>query len=265
MRLRRQRAGGHHTQHIRQLAHRLVVVLILERVIAPLRVGGVCVRSLIEHRCHGGRGKLRTDAGQRGGHGGLGAILEMMLPHRAIARFLLEATLTNEHTQLAVQKGATFAKSTFRRTLPAKIARIHGATVASFGLNSPQLLECFPLGREIFGDCVDGALENHLQQLSACLTPHSAQVGAQHVNDLGGLLSTWIGLFASAASARGVRNNSAEARRAASDALRLELFKNLLTLALSFPDQLDKAALYCPQHLLMDHPAGEELLPAANQ
>ncbi len=135
----------------------------------------------------------------------------------------------------------------------------------SCGVNSVPLLECFPHGREIFGDCVDSALENHLQQLSACLTPRSAQVGVQHVNDLSGLLSTWIGLYASAASARGVRNNSADARRAASDALRLELFKNLLTLALSFPNQLDKAALYCPQHLLMDHPPGEELPPAVNQ
>lgn len=194
-----------------------------------------------------------------------GALLNVRINATSVALTALETTLTNEHTKLALQKGATFAKDIFRKALPANIARIHGATVAAFGVNSPQLLECFPLGREIFGDCVDSALENHLQQLSACLTPRSAQVGVQHINDLSGLLSTWIGLFASAASARGVRNNSAESRRAAMDALRLELFKNLLTLALSFPDELDKAALYCPQHLLMDHPAGEELPPAANQ
>lgn len=165
-----------------------------------------------------------------------------------VALAALDSTLTSEHTKLAIQKGATLAKDTFREALPAKIARIQGAVVAAFGLGSPVFMECFPHGREIFGDCTD-----------------AAQVGQIHIDNVGGLVSTWTGLFAAASSARGVRNSSAAARRAATDGLRNELFLNLLALATAFPNQEEKAALYCPQHLSEDHPQKEDEDEAVNE
>lgn len=194
-----------------------------------------------------------------------GALLNTRINATTVALTALDGTITNEHTKLALQKARTLAKEAFRSALGENIARIHGAVVAAFGLDSPVLMECFPGGRERFGDCADSALENHLQQLIACLTPHAASVGQIHLDNASGLLSTWTALYAAAASARGVRNNSAAARRAASDNLRKELFLNLLALSAAFPNQLDKAALYCPQHLLEDHPAEEEEKPAVNQ
>lgn len=194
-----------------------------------------------------------------------GALLNTRINATTVALQAFDTTLTTEETKLAIQKGATLAKDTFREALPANIARVHAAVVAAFGLNSQILMECFPHGREVFGDCNDSALENHLQQLLACLLPHVAQVGQMHIDNVSGLLSTWTGLFAAASTARSFNQGSAAARRDASAALRLELFKNLLTLALNFPNEEDKAALCCPQHLLEDHPAGEELPPAVNQ
>jgi len=187
-----------------------------------------------------------------------GALLNTRINATTVSLTALDGTLTNEHTKLAIQKGATLAKNAFREVLPANIARIHGAAVAAFGTNSPQLMECFPHGREIFGDCTDGALENHIQQWKNCLTPLAAAVGQAHIDNLGGLLSTWTALYAAASTARGVRNGSAEARRDAGATLRNELFLNLLALAAAFPNQEDKAALYCPQHLLEDHPSEDE-------
>lgn len=194
-----------------------------------------------------------------------GAQFNTRVNQTTVALAALESTVTTEKTKLALQKGKTLAKDSFRRALPGHVARIHGAAVAAFGLHSPPLMECFPLGREVFGDCNDSALENHLQQLITCLTPHAALVGQSQLDNAAGLLSTWTALYANAATARGVTNFSAEARRAASGNLRLELFKNLLALATAFPDQQDKAALYCPQHLLEDHPVVADLPVAVNE
>jgi len=50
-------------------------------------------------------------------------------------------------------------------------------------------------------------------------------------------------------------NRSPAAKNAARAALQLELFKNLLTLALNFPAQPNQLDAYMQQSLLEDHPA----------
>ena len=99
-------------------------------------------------------------------------------------------------------------------------------------------------------------MDDKLQALQTCLTPFAAQVGQPHVDNLGGLISTWITLLAAVEAAASNKNTSEAARRAARGTLQLELFKNVLALAAAFPNDLAKAHLYCPQHLLEDSAAG---------
>ncbi len=167
-----------------------------------------------------------------------------------VALNALESGVTDEMTKLAIQKARTDAKVAFKASLPTVIAKIHGAVVAAFGPNAPQVTECFPQGRSIFSSCREEQLNNHLQQLLNCITPKQAQVGATAVGEAAAALSSWTVLYVAQGEAKAVKLQSDEARDAARGALRLELFKNVLTLALMFPDDTGKCDLYCPQHLL---------------
>ena len=183
-----------------------------------------------------------------------GGVLTTRINATAVALNGLESGVTDDLTKLAIQKAKTDAKVAFRASLPQVMAKIHGAVVGAFGPNAPQVIECFPLGRSIFTSCRDEQLNNHLQQLVNCITPLQAQVGANAVGEAGAALSSWTLLYVAQQQAIGVKSQTAEARDAARATLRLELFKNLLTLALTFPNDSDKCDLYCPQHLLKNAP-----------
>ena len=99
--------------------------------------------------------------------------------------------------------------------------------------------------------CTDDALDDRLQAMISGLLPHAALVGQIHINNSGGLLSTWVTLRAAAGAAATSEDAKAVTRRAGRVTLQVELFKNLLTLALNFPNDLSNWALYCPQPLLM--------------
>lgn len=179
-----------------------------------------------------------------------GAALAARITATTAALTGLEGGVSDDLTKAALQKAKTDAKDTFREVLPANIAKIHGAVVAAFGVDSSPLIECFPQGRTIFSSCRDEQLNNHLQQLVNCITPMQAQVGLPAIAAAGALVTNWTTLYAAQGTAKGAKSQSAEMRDQARATLRLELFTNLLTLALMFPGDTDKCDLYCPQHLL---------------
>ena len=179
-----------------------------------------------------------------------GALLNARITATSNALAGLDNTMADNDIKLALRMARVHAKEAFRTALPGNLERIHGAVVAAFGSNGTETIECFPQGRKPFLTCPDDQLDDKLQALQTCLTPLSAPVGVAHVNNLGGLISTWIALLAAVDSASANKNSSESARRAARAALQLELFKNVLALATAFPNDVAKATLYCPQHLL---------------
>ena len=179
-----------------------------------------------------------------------GALLNARITGTSTALSGLDNTMADNDTKLALRMARVHAKEAFRDALPGNIERIYGAVIAAFGSNATETIECFPQGRKPFLTSPDDQLDDKLQALQNCLTPFSAQVGVAHVNNLGGLISTWIALLAAVESASANKNSSESVRRAARVALQLELFKNVLALATAFPNDVAKATLYCPQHLL---------------
>ncbi len=61
-------------------------------------------------------------------------------------------------------------------------------------------------------------------------------------------------MYAASETSSGAKTTTEEGKRNARLGLQLELFKNLLTLALNFPRQPEKLDLYMQQSLLEDHP-----------
>ncbi|HEY6168092.1 MAG TPA: hypothetical protein VI454_08640, partial [Verrucomicrobiae bacterium] len=173
----------------------------------------------------------------------------------------VEACVTDVGVKAAIQESKTQIKADFRKVLPEHIRKIHGAVVAAFGDPSPELTECFPEGRGIFSSCRDEQLDNKLGQLVTCLTPKQAQVGAAAVTLATSLKNSWTALYAAQDAAMGQRTQSADVRDADKATLQRELFRNVLWLAFTFPGEIDKCDLYCPQQYLENANAPDEPTP----
>ncbi len=170
-----------------------------------------------------------------------GALLNARITGTTTALTALDNSMQDNEARLALRMARVQSKDAFRAALPEHLSRVYGAVVAAFGTESAVLTECFPRGRTPFFTCPDDQLDDKLQALHACLTPYAAQVGAVHLDNLGGLLSTWIALLASVETASALKNSSESTRRNA------------------------RAALYCPQHLLENsaQPPAEDIEAAA--
>jgi len=177
-----------------------------------------------------------------------GGALNERIGATTIALSTLEHGAAPDETKAIVQKARARAKEGFRKTLPASIELIQAAVVATYGATAPELLECFPDGRHIYATCDDMEVCAHLDQLITALKPHADDVGQANLIAASGLLTTWRALCGVAGKPRGKAPTDAQKR--ATHALRLELFRNVLTLALLFPGDEDKAAFYCPEKFL---------------
>ena len=161
---------------------------------------------------------------------------------------------TDDQTKLGVRKARKQAKDAYRTALPGSIAKIAAAVAAEFGASAPEVAECLPQGRTVFSNCADDKVANHLQTLVNGVTAHQPPLAAKVVTDATALLTGWNAVYAPSESAGGAKTTTQAAKNAARAALQLELFKNLLTLALNFAGQPEKLDTYMQQGLLEDHP-----------
>jgi hypothetical protein len=171
-------------------------------------------------------------------------------------------TTGNDKLKLNIRKGAKLAKDTFRQELPVQIAKLHGAVVAQFGPSGQAYEECFGEGRTAFGKSTDERLKIHLQTLVDGLKLHEAALGAAVVADAQGLLNSWTAIYDASESAGGTKTGTQTEKKHARENLQLELFRNLLTLALHFPRQAEQLDVYMQQSLLEDRPAQPPEPPA---
>ena len=165
----------------------------------------------------------------------------------------VEGAFTDDKTKLALRKSRKQAKNHFRQALPPAIGKIYGAVTAQFGADGVPTTECFPKGRSKFIRCTDGALAGELQTLINGVTDYQAQLGAGVVAAATALLTGWNAVYSTSETSTGNKSTTQTNKRAARAALQLELFKNLLTLALNFPDQPDHLETYMQQSLLLPH------------
>jgi uncharacterized protein YgfB (UPF0149 family) len=165
----------------------------------------------------------------------------------------VSGAFTDDKTKLALRKSKKQAKENFRAALPAAIGKIYGAVQAQFGDAGVQMTECFPQGRTVFTQCPDGALAGELQTVINGVTDYQAQLGAPVVAAATALLTGWTAVFQTSETSTGNKSTTQLAKNNARLALQLELFKNLLTLALNFPDQPAQLDVYMQQSLLSPH------------
>ena len=96
-----------------------------------------------------------------------------------------------------------------------------------------------------------------MRTLATGLMAHSAELGPEPANNVGGLLSTWLAIYSASESSTGAKTTTQAGKAQARLNLQLELFFNLLEIAKNSPRQPEKLDLYMQQTLLEDHPAEE--------
>ena len=196
-----------------------------------------------------------------------GKFTDRIAPTRA-AITAMESVVTDVKVKMALQRARIDSKKTFRSELPGYVAKIYGALLAVFGPNAPEMIECFPEGRSVFSNCAEEQLNNHLEQLQASVTAHAAVLPAATLTLVASLVAGWASVYAAAGAAKDAKSVTTASREVAVAALRVELFKNLMTCGLYFPGDTAKAELLFPQYLLEGRAAsvtpGPAVLTLAN-
>lgn len=163
---------------------------------------------------------------------------------------LVEDCYEDDEGKLAIRKARVEAKDNFRQTLSNEVGRIMGSVVAAYGEGSPEVLECCPHGRRVFGECRDIEVQAHLNTLVLGVTAHLADLGQPVVDRATNLEAAWNTIFHASKDSTGARTTTQEGKRLARENLNLMLFLNLLKIAEMFPRQPERLALYMRQDLL---------------
>lgn len=167
----------------------------------------------------------------------------------------------DHETKLAIRKARKAAKNAFRATLPREIGKVYGMVSGHYGEGAPEVIECFPHGRTIFGDCTDDMLATHLQTMVDGVTAHQADLGAPLVAQATALKAAWMTVYGQSEEASGDVSTPQQGKKLARENLQLMLFLNLAKLMEMFPRQPEMCAVYMTQSLLEDHPQEEEEPP----
>ncbi|MCX6900187.1 MAG: hypothetical protein NT105_16005 [Verrucomicrobia bacterium] len=166
---------------------------------------------------------------------------------------LVDTKAVGDLTQLGVREGSKQAKNEYRKALPAGVAKIAGVVIGQYGDSAPQLLECFPQGRNVFNKCRDDEVTEHLQALLDAVTTHQADLGAPTVLKAQALLDGWTAVYGASEAASGVKSAAQEGKNLARENLQLMLFLNLLKIAEVYARQPEKLDVYMQQSLLQNH------------
>lgn len=181
-----------------------------------------------------------------------GGVLATRISATTSALTAVQDSATDDQTKKAIRKARKEVKDAFRKALLKEIAKVHGAVVAQYGPDAPEVTECFPQGRSIFNEATDDRLEQHLETLKNGVEAHVTDLGAPLVEEVTELLTSWQAVYAQSESSGGSATTTQAAKNAARENLQLMLFLNLLKLAEMFPRQPEKLALYMQQSLLGD-------------
>lgn len=163
---------------------------------------------------------------------------------------LVENSATDDQTKKAIRKARKQVKDAFRKAVTAGVAKVHGAVVAQYGTNSPEVAECFPQGRSVFSSAPDDRLAQHVETMRNGVAAHVADLGAPLLATIDALMAEWATIHAQSETSTGNATTSQQAKKFARENLQLMLFLNLLTLAEIFPRQPEQLALYMQQSLL---------------
>lgn len=187
-----------------------------------------------------------------------GGALDARIAATSTALDVLSTRVGNDLIKLGVRRARKAAKNAFRASLPNHTRLIQGALEVAFGIESAQVKQAFPEGRNALTQCEDDLLLSKLQPVSTVVAANAGALPPSIVTLAASLVPNWTALHAESESSTGDKTATEEEKRAARTALEDECYLNLIKLMELFPNQPEKLPLYMQQHFLEDHPAQED-------
>jgi len=169
----------------------------------------------------------------------------------AMAAF--DDTITDELSKAALRHMRKKMKDNFRPTVPAQVGLIMASVLRALkaaGRPPEEKLLYLPAGMRPFRRVPDDALDNELARFAAALADHIDIVGQPLADEAADLHAAWLDIYTHSERSSARKIATEVQRRAARAALDHRLYLNLLTIALHYPDQPEKLALYMQQSLL---------------
>lgn len=169
----------------------------------------------------------------------------------------LEGRITDQVVRESLRRARTTATQALRHELHASLSGLEGRVHSRFPRESATYLGIFPSGLSAFYNASVDGFGPLLDALMRNLEPHAAAIGEDDIAALTTLVGRWKTYRGEQLESKAGVSDAATLRRDAADALRAQLFDNLLTLARAFPDQPEAAKHFFTQSLLEDHPRSE--------
>ena len=182
------------------------------------------------------------------------AVITARITATTAALAQVESVFDDDATQSALRKARNEIKDNYRKALLVSVESVYGAIIAKVTSKSVIITECLPEGRTVFSRCKDDRVESNLNVLIDGVTAHTAELSAQLVTDATALLTGWLAVYNASETTAGVKSNTIIDKQTARNNLQLEIFRNILTLALAFPDQPEMCDVFMQQSYLYDHP-----------
>jgi hypothetical protein len=164
----------------------------------------------------------------------------------------LSGSVSSEATAGAIRQARTSATGAKRDAILEKLSQLEGLIHARFPRGSATYVELLPAGLGEFRNAGLDGFNTKLVSLLARLAPYAATIGAADVAALTTLQGEWATLRGEQLTKKGASTDAAATRREAADALRGQLFDNLLVIARLENGHPENIGLYMQQSLLED-------------
>ena len=184
-----------------------------------------------------------------------GGVHDARIAALTAAYSVVETCHSADFASLGTRKARKTAKRLFRDGLPAATDRIEGALKAAFGPQAAEVQQDFPEGRSGFSRVTDDHLHVPLGAMNDIVAASAASLTPAIVTLSAGLVSSWETIHTQSEEATAAKSHTEVEKRAAREALQLQLYITLAHLMLTYPAQPAKLEQYMKQHLLEDHPA----------
>lgn len=194
-----------------------------------------------------------------------GEAYNSMIAATAPAFEALSGHITDTATESALRKARTAATQATRAELHGALSALEALAHARLSRGSPAYLELFPGGLQAFREAPVDGLGTLLDALLANLENHKDTLGAADVEALSALAARWKTIRGEQLTTKAGAASAADQRRAASAALRRQLYQNLLTLALQANAGEETAREFFTQALLEDPSRAKDPAEPASQ
>jgi hypothetical protein len=170
-------------------------------------------------------------------------------------------SITDEDTKFAVQQGLTIAVKNAMENFKKAVSQKEGLVRATFGKDSPQYQEFFPLGVTEYSQATLQNVEMLMNRFVTAATTHQVQLGAALVTEFQGYLTAYTTARTSQLVKIGEVVDSKTTTSVQRDTVENELMKNVHLIGAMFVGDVNRCMDFFDQSFVRDSNRNEDEEP----